>query len=200
MPVTVQEHHESEHAVRRSVEQAMRRYPESTLKDLYKLFFQDRYGPGHLIRDREAADRYLKRELESYTALTPGRSVEEVAEPTGWQHHFYRVDLSVLKEDLISYDLFFDAWVRSVNGITPISVEAWREEWRRIEKTIRSMRLSLPGYVVDYRDIQEKLEAGNYVGHHSQAYNEAYAPHYRIISKKIYEEEILPLLEKRYGK
>ncbi|MCC8188686.1 MAG: hypothetical protein LIP08_14625 [Bacteroides sp.] len=196
MPVRAQENKEFEQAVRMSVERAMQRYPKSTLKDLYKLFFQDRYGPGHLIHDREGADRYLRRELDSYTAPTPVISVEEAVECTGWQHNFYRIDLSVLKNEWIPYDVFFDAFVRSVNGITPMPVEEWREEWRQIETIIRSMQLSLPGYAEDYREIEEKLTAGNYVGHHSEAYNQAYAPHYRIISRKICEEEILPLLEK----
>lgn len=200
MPVRAQENKEFENAVRMSVEQAMQRYPESTLKDLYKLFFQDRYGPGHLIHDREGADRYLRRELDSYVPSTPVASMEEAVEPTGWQHNFYRVDLSVLKEDRIPYEVFFDAFVRSVNGIIPMPVEEWREEWRQIEAIIGSMQLSLPGYAADCKEIEEKLAAGNYVGHHSEAYNEAYAPHYRILHRKICEEEIFPWLEKQSGK
>ena len=33
--------------------------------------------------------------------------------------------------------------------------------------------------------------------HHSRAYNAAYHPHYRIVRRDIFEEEILPKLEGR---
>ena len=41
-------------AVRTAVERQMQFYPKSTLKDLYKNFFQDKFGPGHIISDTTA--------------------------------------------------------------------------------------------------------------------------------------------------
>jgi hypothetical protein len=181
-----------ENVVRESINRQMSVYPKSTLKDLYKSFFQDKYGPGHIIHDTAAANRYLLNELSLYSG-TGG----EIAEPTGWQHNFYRVNLSVLKDNLIPYEVFLDAFIRSVNGIEPIPVEEWKMEWVQIEKIIKSMALSLPDYDKDFAEIAENLNQGNYVGHHSEAYNEAYTPHYRIISRKIFEEEILPWLKNK---
>ena len=43
----------------------MEMYPKSTLRDLYKNFFQDHFGPGHIIANDEAADKYLRQELSS---------------------------------------------------------------------------------------------------------------------------------------
>jgi hypothetical protein len=177
-------------AVKTAVNNYMKIYPKSRLKDLYKSFFQDRYGPGHLINDTAAAGRYLLKELDSYTAVSG-----EIAEPTGWRHNFYRVNLSVIKEGLVPYDLFLDAFVCSANGIKAIPVEEWRKEWIQIEKIIRSMELSLPFCDDDRNEIEQRLKEGNYAGHHSEAFNEAYTPHYRVIGRKIFEEEILPLLE-----
>jgi hypothetical protein len=177
------------HAVKTAVNDYMKIYPKSTLKDLYKSFFQDRYGPGHLIDDTAAAGRYLLKELDSYTTVSG-----EIAEPTGWRHNFYRVNLSVIKEGLVPYNLFFNAFVRSANGIKAIPVEEWRKEWIQIEKIIKSMKLSLPFYDDDRNEIEQRLKEGNYAGRHSEAFNEAYTPHYRVIGKKIFEEEILPLL------
>ena len=51
-----------ERAVREAVTRQMAAYPQSTLKDLYKNFFQDRFGPGHIIADT-AAGSYLRWEL-----------------------------------------------------------------------------------------------------------------------------------------
>lgn len=190
-PPAAAENNNFETAVREAVTRQMKIYPKSTLKDIYKNFFQDRFGPGHIINDTVAASRYLRHELNSYSTISG-----ETAEPTGWQHNFYRVNLSVVKNKIIPYEDFLDAFVRSVNGIKPVSIKVWRKEWSQIEKIIRLMELSLPTYDEDREYIETQLEAGNYVGHHSKSFNEAYAPHYRIVSKKIFEEELLPLLSK----
>lgn len=178
-----------ETAVRTAVSRQMKIYPESTLKDLYKNFFQDKFGPGHIISDTTAAGNYLRRELVSYTECTG-----DVVEPTGWEGNFLRVNLSVIKDGLIPYPVFFDAFVRSVNGIRPVTVAEWQKEWLQIEAIIRTMQPDLPGYEADRIAIEERLERGEYVGHHSKAFEEAYSPHYRIISRDIFEKELKPLL------
>lgn len=182
---------EFEAAVRAAVATQMKVYPKSTLKDLYKNFFQDKFGPGHIISDTTAAGKYLRRELASYEECTG-----DIAEPTGWEGNFLRVNLSVIKKGEIPYDTFFDAFVRSVNGIRPVSVAEWKKEWLQIEAIIRSMKLSLPDYEADRKEIVDRLDRGEYVGHHSKAFEAAYSPHYRIISRQIFEEELKPLLEK----
>lgn len=176
-------------AVRNAVARQMEAYPKSTLKDLYKNFFQDKFGPGHIIRDTTSAGNYLRRELASYSEIEG-----EVAEPTGWEGNFYRVNLSVIKEGKIPYQTYFDAFIRSVQGIQPVAVSDWQKEWRAIELIIRSMNLSLPGYADDRKEIEERLERGEYVGHHSKVFEETYSPHYRIISKQIFEKELQPML------
>lgn len=178
-------------AVREAVERQMQRYPKSTLKDLYKNFFQDQYGPGHLIGDTAAAGKYLRQELASY-AVSSG----ETAEPTGWEGNFLRVNLSVIKTGRIPYPVFFDAFVRSVNGITPLPVAEWQKQWNRIEAIIRSMDLSLPSYEADRKEIEDRLDRGEYVGHHSKVFEDTYTPHYRIIRREIFEKELEPLLSR----
>jgi hypothetical protein len=37
--------------IRKAVENQLGAYPESTLQDLYKNFFQDYFGPGHIVGD-----------------------------------------------------------------------------------------------------------------------------------------------------
>lgn len=178
-----------ETAVRAAVSRQMQTYPESTLKDLYKNFFQDKFGPGHIISDTTAAGNYLRRELASFTECTG-----DVAEPTGWEGNFLRVNLSVIKDGQIPYPVFFDAFVRSVNGIRPVTVAEWQKEWLQIEAIIRTMEPDLPGYEADRKEIEERLKRGEYVGHHSKAFEAAYSPHYRIISRDIFEKELKPLL------
>ncbi|GEM_PF-39921 len=176
-------------AIQIAVNRQVKTYPKSTLKDLYKNFFQDKYGPGHIVEDTTAAGNYLRKELGSYSKIEG-----DVVEPTGWAGNFYRVNLSVLKQNKIPYSVFFNAFIRSVNGIQPPTIEAWKEEWVFIEEVIHSMNLPLPDYDKDKKDIEERLDRGEYVGHHSSQFEEAYSPHYRIISKDIYENELKPLL------
>ncbi|MCD7935693.1 MAG: hypothetical protein LUG98_02420 [Tannerellaceae bacterium] len=179
-----------EKQVREAVERQLETYPASTLRDLYKNFFQDRYGPGHLINDTTAAGNYLRRELS-----TMQESSGELIEPTGREGNFYRVNLSLVKEEVIPYDIFFDAFVRSVNAIQAPPVEVWTKEWEQIEQIIRNMELNLPDYESDRKAIAGNLKQGEYVGHHSKAFEEAYSPHYRIVSKPVFETELLPLLQ-----
>ena len=177
--------------IRQSAERQMELYPESTLCDLYKNFFQDRFGPGHIIADNSAADRYLRYELntaEGFEGLD--------YEPTGYEGRFYRVNLGVIADGRVPYDKYFDAFIRSVNGITPISIEEWSKEWHEIDSVIMTMGLQLEDLSADRAEIKALIEGGDYVMHHSQRFNDHYQPHYRIIERTIFENEILPLLNK----
>lgn len=178
-------------AIRHSVERQMSIYPRSTLHDLYKHFFQDFFGPGHLVADPAAAGKYLRSELRSCdTCRGP------LYEPTGYRGNFYRVNLSVVKEGTIPYRTYFDAFVRSVDNIKPLSIPEWIKEWQIIESVIDEMDLGLLHYEEDKGEIAGLLREGKYVMHHSPEFSEAYEPHYRIFEKKIFEKEILPLLLK----
>ena len=174
--------------IRQSVERQMERYPHSTLRDLYKNYFQDRFGPGHIIADEKAADNYLRYELEN-SATMEGDDYE----PTGYEERFMRVNLSVIADGRVPYDKYLSAFVRSVNGIEPITIEQWREEWKVIDEVINEMNLNLPDYEADRAEIWALLERGEYVMHHSKLFE----PHYRIIEREIFQREILPLIEQK---
>ena len=176
--------------IKKSVERQLRDYPKSTLQDLYKSFFQDRFGPGHLVSDTSSAGNYLRYELNNSENFH-----ERSYEPTGYENNYYRVNLSVLKENKISYQKYFDAFLRSVEKIDLDAISEWKEEWSEIESVIVSMNLDLENFEEDLEMIHSVLEQGKYAVHHSEIYNSEYQPHYRIIEKKIFEEEILPLIE-----
>lgn len=178
--------------IRQSVERQMERYPHSTLRDLYKNYFQDRFGPGHIIADEKAADNYLRYELEN-AATMEGDDYE----PTGYEERFMRVNLSVIADGRVPYDKYLSAFVRSVNGIEPITIEQWREEWKVIDEVINKMNLNLSNYEADRAEIWALLERGEYVMHHSKLFEQHYDPHYRIIEREIFQREILPLIEQK---
>lgn len=115
-------------------------------------------------------------------------------EPTGERGMFYRVNLSLIRDSLVPYDLFFDLFLRSVDALEPVSVEAWKREWTVIERIVAGMRLDLPDYEEDRQAIAARLDSGRYVGHHSAVFERLYRPHYRIIGRELVERELWPLL------
>ena len=177
--------------IRRAVERQMQIYPKSSLRDLYKNFFQDRFGPGHIIGDTTSAGAYLREELASAEKFDG-----PLYEGTGYIGNFYRVNLSLIKDGVIPYAVFFDAFVRSADDIRPMPVEEWKREWRSINEVISDMDLRLDGYERDSLEIEHLLEQGKYVMHHSRMFTDEYDPHYRIIGKDIFETELLPLIER----
>lgn len=175
----------------RAISNKLEAYPAATLQDLYKEFFQDRFGPGHLIPDSTSAARYLKYELKLMNDST-----YEHYERIGVTGRFVRVNLSVIRDGLISFDEFLDAFMRSATKFELPSIATWKEEWKEIETTMVRMGLAdtLPHFAEESKAIKALLEEDKYVMHHSEAYSEAYKPHYRLIERSIFEKEILPKL------
>jgi hypothetical protein len=167
-------------------------YPESNLQDLYKNFFQDRFGPEHLISDTAMAGEYLREELESYTLFT----IENpLFEEIGWEGNFYRVSTDVLKMDIIPYSVYMDAFIESANTTPKVSVKEWKAEWNKILSIIENMEIKFPNYEKDKANLQALIDSGKYVIHHSKKFETIYRPHYRIIEKELFLKKIKPLLQ-----
>lgn len=167
-----------------AVERQMTQFPLSTLQDLYKSFFQDRFGPGHLIADEAMALRYLQYEL-----ATMDSSAGPMLEPTGYRGEYTRVNLSVIKDSLVTAERFFEVFMRSALMADTVDVAQWHQEWRKIEHEIRACGLdTLSDYARDSHTIDSLLHAGHYVMHHSERYSKAYRPHYRIIRTELVKE------------
>ena len=185
------QHDSTDRAIMEAVEKQMKMYPKSTLRDLYKNFFQDYFGPGHIIANTDAASNYLQQELATSTEFEG-----EDYEYTGYKGKMVRVNLKVIADGRVPYDKYLDAFLRSVNGIIPPSIEEWRAEWAKIDSVIKAMDIELDDAEKDRQEIRQLLDDNKFVMHHSRQFNEHYAPHYRIIERTIFEEEILPLIGK----
>lgn len=164
-------------------------YPESHYRDVYKNFMQDNYGPGHILKDKKAAKAYLDSELAETNEFGG-----PLYEPTGYRGNFYRVNLSLIKDGIISEDKYFDAFVRSVKGIRNPKIEDWKKEWAEIEEAYRDLGITLPEEDADRDAIEAQLSRNDFVMHHSEAFNRSSNFHYRIFSRRIFDAEIRPLL------
>jgi len=180
-----------EKQVQTSVKEQLEWFPGSRLQDLYKNFFQDRFGPGHLIPDSAAAGNYIRRELDSYT-----EKYLPLIEYIGWENNFCRVSTDVLKLGYVPYQVYLESLLESANETIMPPMEDWNDEWNKILAIIERMNLNLPDYEQDKEKIQTLINSGKYMMHHSEAFSEIYDPHYRIIRKDIFLEKIQPYLTK----
>ena len=73
-------------------------------------------------------------------------------------------------------------------------IEDWSKEWSVIEDVYKEGGYEGPGFSEDSTAIRNLLDNGEYVSHHSEQYEKAYHPHYRLIEKSVFEDKILPLL------
>ena len=173
---------------RQAIKRQLKTYPESTLQDVYKSFYQDHFGPGHMIADTASARQYLMYELSQMT--------EKPAiyyEPTGRKGRFVRVYLSAVADNLITADKLLGAFVRSANMIQESSND-WAAEWSQIEEIIIKNDIKVNGFEADTALLREASRQHQAI-HHSRAYNAAYHPHYRIVERSIFEKELKPLID-----
>ena len=88
-------------------------YPEAEPTDLYKLVFQDLYGPGHLITDSASCAGYIQKEIDAMaeTALFP------LFEYTLCDSNFVRVNLKAVKDGRLSVRELTRAVLCSAEGL-----------------------------------------------------------------------------------
>ncbi len=169
-------------------------YPQSNLSDIYKFFFQDKFGPEHLVSDTASVGVYLRNELASYslcdfnnTSVSNNYNViggSSYMEITGYEGNYVRIDLAVVKEGIVNYKQYRDAFIQSAKSSPKVDITAWRTEWNAIESIIKTMNLNFENYNKDKTEIESMLARGEYVGHHSRKFIKMYRPHYRLFSKE----------------
>ena len=168
----------------------LEQYPKARLLDIYKSCFQDYMGAEHLVGDTASARAYLEQEL----AETQGIELMPwYSEPCGINGRHVRVSLKAVHNSFVSSDKLLEAFVSSANTERP-SVEKWAAIWHAMAERIDQMELNLPYYEQDRQFIESVLAQGKYAISHSPEYRENYSPHYRIVARDIFEQNIKPFL------
>lgn len=179
-------------SIHRAIERQMTAYPESTLQDIYKSFYQDHFGPEHLIGDTASVRTYLMRELSEMTNTSM-----VYFEPTGSEGRFVRVYLSTIADSLIAAEQLFEAFVRSADRSLLPSTD-WETKWNQIVSVIMNCGFEVNGIESDTALLREASRNHQAI-HHSRAYNAAYHPHYRIVEHDIFERELKPFIQSHIG-
>ena len=176
-----------ESAKQRAIEQAFvaerTRYARASLIDVYKFFFQGAFGPGHMVPDAAAARQYLEHELAAATEFdTP------LCYAVGYEKEYYRVNLKAIRQEKISSEDLLHAFVASANAAVPPSLEEWKKEWQVILQAIAKHRASIAGFAEDQARLDDMLDRGALVVHHSEIFETEYHPHYRVIHRSHMEK------------
>ena len=170
-----------EDAVRELCEYMVRVYPQATLQDLYKTCYQDFFGAEHMISDTAAARAYLRYELNEFM----GEGVPELRmpmhEPTGFRHRFVRINLSEVFNGQMSEEELFARFADAAGTDNAFS-NNWTEEWQRIEKIALEVHPAWTDTILQAA-LQFAASTASPV-RHSEAFRQAYNPHYRIINNK----------------
>ncbi len=169
-----------EKKIREYVEAELNYYPEARLTDLYKNYFQDAYGPSHLVPDTTQAGAYLDWELKQ-----PDWTDTLLVQPLGIHHDYYRINLILVKNGTIPRDTLLLGLVKSVPLARKPAIEDWKREWAEVLRVIKKMKPGLPDLALDKKRIDDVLDKGDVVMHHSRHYEETYHPHYRIIHRTV---------------
>jgi hypothetical protein len=202
------------------VEQMYRKYPQATLQDFYKSNFQDYFGPSHIMASREQVIAYLNREVKKMMLerapavvvspaagtnahgaeqLQPAHAAKSYYDPCGWRHNYYQVSLDVIADGIMSVEEFADAFIAG-GGQEPDVTSEWLDEWNEIKRVVKKKAPGVKGFSKDASRISSLIKEGKYVVHHSDAYNQAYKPHYRIMRRDIFEAVVLPKIKKHTGR
>ena len=175
-------------ALRMALEQQLCDYPESTLQDVYKAFYQEHFGPEHMISDTAAVRNYLEYELAHCDDQVGHLYYESI----GLDGGYVRVYLKAVTDGLITAEELLRAFLDSAAARTEPPVE-WQVKWEAIVATIDEIR---PGVGAGEREMLREASIKNQAVHHSKAYNAAYHPHYRIVDHTIFEMLLKPLIDR----
>lgn len=174
--------------IEQAVNTLIGKYPEATLQDIYKSFYQERFGPGHMIPNVDNARNYLMSEME-----LAAESNGAYYEPTGSDGRYVRIYLNAVADGKISAQQLLDAFVESANHVEPRS-DKWADQWANIVKVIEEKQLPVK-MNEELKQLLKDCSEQDEAVHHSETYNKAYRPHYRIVERSIFEQQLKPLLK-----
>ena len=168
-----------------TLEQVLRRharkYPMMQPTDAVKLIYQNVFGGGHLIKDREACLRALQREYEN----TPQEQHAPLLESIG--NGLVRVMLNAVDANNYSIRQLEEDFIRSsqehkgnLNGFL-IKLEILRKV---TASGVFGFTLEeLENYLEAYKEARYPMVS------HSEQYRQAYKPAYRIVLESIFSKE-----------
>ncbi len=195
------------------IDEEFQHHSKLRLVDIYKLYMQTVYGPGHIIRDKDSAKEYLSIELaerKNYISIFPKDTKnkfvqglkEEFVSITNQNiicpsviikadavNPYIRLSLTVIKDNLISLEEYFEAFILSTEINPNISDDQFIANWLVLVNLIEN-KYDIPNIKADANVIRYNLVKRNFLFSHSEEYHKHYLPAYRIINIHLLEKHI----------
>jgi len=161
----------------------LERYPLLQAADIYKLVHQSVFGPGHIIEDESQARQSLERELADLRKRCCMQAADPV-EPLDPDNRLVRVNLETLRDVDDAADRLLPVLLASASG-----VRGGAEEMeKRLEQAVAWCCDNLPEQADPLSDLSEENRDGFPPRHHSEVYNLAYRPAYRVVSARRWDD------------
>ncbi len=139
----------------------LKKYPQMSTQDIVKLLYQNHFGPGHFIKNKELVIDYYNKELQSTNINNNDNLYEHIG------NDFLRLNIfpynNIYKDNnIINY--FYESSLFDFNNL-------------ELKNSFINILKEIPndGFLDSY-------EYSNV--HHTKKYNEVYMPHYRVINTK----------------
>ncbi|MBI5960918.1 MAG: hypothetical protein HY866_19420 [Chloroflexi bacterium] len=161
------------------------RYPHSEIMDVYKLLHQATFGPGHLIANKKAAREWLDQEISLLVASDQEPLFENI-HPDG---AMVRAHLRPYLTQNGKIGLLLDAFTRSAEQVK-VNTDIFQQRWQVFEAACQSKQAWTQKF--NLRELalfgRMRCQEGWPAVHHSPAYETAYHPHYRVLTRSEAEE------------
>jgi hypothetical protein len=150
-----------------------------TAGDLYKFSHQAAFGPAHAIPDPERAREWMAREVAALEAAATGEPGHRMFEPLLPDSSLVRVHLRPWIQAGLDAEDLLSAFVHTANNYqgSPETLEAY---WACFRELAGAGVLPLEVDALDAYLSQRESEGWPAV-HHSEAFEAAYAPAYRVV-------------------
>jgi hypothetical protein len=164
------------------VRNEFRAFPESRFVDIYKSFFQDNYGPGHILNDTTLAGKYVDEDLAN--EVWPDTVLWQA---TGTRHNYIRMNLVLVKKGIIPRDTLLLAMLRSAPLAQKPPIADFRKEVDKLYLVVKAFKPDLADLEKDKKAIDDQLSKGEVMMHHSEHYLNIYQRRYRIVHRTVFD-------------
>jgi hypothetical protein len=155
-------------------------HPKTQLLDVFKLCYQSVFGPAHIISDPKSAKEYLKKELSETEIFAP-----EIYQNLSCYNDYYRVNLLLVKNGSINFDIFFDLFMASAVPEKKYTWTDWERIWAAVDIYLDEKNISFSNEKADREMINEIMEKQIKLFSHSEYYHKKYKPHYRLMKRRL---------------
>jgi hypothetical protein len=151
------------------------RYPLLQVEDLYKLAHQGALGSEHATQNISDARNWLAREIGDL----PESSAEPIADEISPENHIVRIHLKPYIEAGGDSNDLLAAFFKTANEYHG-NIDLLKDNWRCIEDLVVQGELGISPEKI--RTFFKSMEAMSFPAvHHSEQYEHAYHPSYRVI-------------------